>query len=223
MRMLTSRLASLSVVHRARRGGPRGRRCAPPAPRERLLQVGGDIGDLLPGEPVGAGGGDPEDHAADRQQREGEEGDQGQLDVEREHDHDHARRSVRVLENRVDDAVGDQLVERLHVVGHPRDQHPRAAPGEEADRHLLDVGVDALAQVLQRPLADPADEVGLRVGGGPVDRHRGDEDEHDHRQRALVAVLDPAVDRLPGQVRGRQRRGGRHQQRRRSSAITWRR
>ena len=68
------------------------------------------------------------------------------------------------------DAVGDERVERLDVVGHPRDQHAGPVAGVEADRHRLQVGVDPLAQVLQRPLADPADEVGLHVGGRPVDR-----------------------------------------------------
>ena len=61
-----------------------------PHAAERLLQVGGDRRDPLAGRPVGAGGDDPEDDAGDRQQREGEEGDQRQLDVEQEQDHDHA-------------------------------------------------------------------------------------------------------------------------------------
>ena len=112
-----------------------------------------------------------------------------------------------------DHAVGDQAVERLHVVGHPRDQHAGPAAGEEPDRHRLQVDVDPLAQVLQRPLTDPADEVGLRVGGAPVERDRGDEDDDDHGQGAGVAGQDPVVDRLPGQERRRERRGGRDQQR----------
>ena len=33
---------------------------------QRLLQVGGDVGDPLPGHPVGAGRDDPEDDAGDR-------------------------------------------------------------------------------------------------------------------------------------------------------------
>ena len=126
-----------------------------PHPGERLLEVGGDVGDLLPRQPVGAGGDDPEDHAADRQQREGEEGDQRQRHVEREQDHDHAEQRQRAREQR-HHAVGHQAVERLHVVGQPRDQHPGPVAGEEPDRHPLEVGVDPLAQVLQAPAARPS-------------------------------------------------------------------
>ena len=42
----------------------------------------------------------------------------------------------------------------------------------EADRHLLQVAEDLQAQVLQRALADPADEVGLRVRRAPDDAAR---------------------------------------------------
>ena len=134
-----------------------------PHAAQRLLQVGGDGRDPLPGRPVGAGGDDPEDDAGDRQQRQGEEGDQGQLDVEHQQDHDDADQGQRAREHR-HHAAGDQLVERLDVVGHPRDQHPGAAPGEEADRHRLDVGEEPLAEVLEGAGADPSDQVGLRIG-----------------------------------------------------------
>ena len=136
-----------------------------------LLQVAGDRADPLPGFPVGAVGDDPEDDAGRGDQREGDEGDQGQLDVEHEQDHDHADQGQHAGEHR-HDAVGDELVERLDVVGHAADQHAGAAPGEEADRHRLQVGEDPLAQVLQGARADPADQVGLQVGGGRVERRR---------------------------------------------------
>ena len=41
------------------------------------------------------------------------------------------------------DAVGDELVERLDVVGHARDQHARRAALVEADRQRLQVAEDA--------------------------------------------------------------------------------
>ena len=180
--------------------------------RQRLLEIGGDVGDPLPRQPVGVGGDDPEDDARDRQHREGEEGDQGELEVERDEDRDHAAEGQHAREQG-DHAVGDQAVERLHVVGHARDQHPGLATGEEPDRHRLQMAVDALAQVLQRALSDPADQVGLGVRGAPVDRDRGDEDDDDDRQRSLVARLDPVVDRPPREVGRGKRRRGRDQQR----------
>ena len=93
--------------------------------RQRLLQVGGDVGDLLPRQPVGARRRDPEDDARDREQREGQERDERQRDVEGEQDHDHADERQRAREQR-HDAVGDQAVERLDVVGQARDQDARA-------------------------------------------------------------------------------------------------
>ena len=86
---------------------------------------------------------------------------------------------------------------------------PGRSPREEADRHRLQVGEDPLAQVLQRPLADPADEVGLRVGRGPVDQRRGDERRDDPVERRRGCSPDAVVDRQAGEVRGSQPRGGR--------------
>ena len=124
--------------------------------------------------------------------------------VERDEDDDDADERQHAREQR-HDAVRDEAVERLHVVGHARDQDPGPAPGEEADRHLLQVHVDALAQILQHALADPADEVGLRVGGRPVGGDRADEDGDDDRQCRLVSLSDAAVDRPPGEIGRRQR------------------
>ena len=59
-------------------------------------------------------------------------------------------------------------VERLHVVRQPRDDRARLAARVEADRQRLEVGEELDPQVLQRALADPADEVGLRVRRAPV-------------------------------------------------------
>ena len=108
---------------------------------------------------------------------------------------------VRVPENIVTTS-GDQLVERFDVVGHATDQHPRAAPREEADRHRLKVGEDPLAQVLQRARPDPAHQVGLDEGGHCVDHRDGDECDHDQVEGADVARHDPVVDCEAGEVGG---------------------
>ena len=130
-------------------------------------------------------------------------------------DEDHERPDQRQgrLEER-HDAVGHEVVERLDVVRHPRDQHAGRPTLVEADRHLLQVVEDRQSQVGERTLADPLDEVGLRVGRHPDDACRDDEGDHDERQRPLVAGRDPVVDRQLGQRGRRQGRGGPDDQRR---------
>ena len=174
---------------------------------ERLLEVGRNQRDLLPREPVGTGGSDPEGHAANQQHREHRERDKREPGVEEEEDDGRAYEGERRGEER-DDSVRDELVERLDVVGQPGDQHPRLVARVEPDRQRLKVGEDARAKVLQRALADPAHQVGLGIGGGPVDRGCADERHKDPRERARVARSDAVVDRATGQVRRRERGGG---------------
>ena len=146
---------------------------------ERLLEVGRDLRDLLAREPVGARRDEPERHARHEQDGEGEERDQGELRVEQHQDHRGADQRERGREERRD-PLGHELVERLHVVRQPRDQHARLVARVEADRQPLEVLEELDPQVLQRPLADPVDEVGLQVGGDPVDHRGGHEGDHDH-------------------------------------------
>ena len=83
----------------------------------------------------------------------------------------------------------------------------------EADRHALQVREELDPEVLQRALADPADQVGLRVGRAPVHEGAHDERDDDPRQRGQIARHDPLVDRQRGQWRGSQCRGGREHER----------
>ena len=146
------------------------------------------------------------------QQRERRhEHDQRQLDVEQQQDHDRADQRQRAGEER-HDPVGDELVERLHVVGQPRDQHAGLAAAEEADRLALQVREDPQPQVLQRALADPADEIRLQVRRAPVEERRADERGHDQVQRVEVAGRDAVVDRELREVGGSEAgRRGQHQ------------
>ena len=175
--------------------------------RQRLLQVGGDLGDLLARGAVGVGADDPEGDRADAEHGEDEEGQQRELPVEPEQDAGGAEQRERGAEQR-HDPVGDELVERLHVVGQARDDHAGLAARVEADRERLQVREQLQAQVLQHALADPADEVGLRVGRAPVDQRRDDEADDDEVERAAVAGHDAVVDRELGERRRRERRGG---------------
>ena len=56
---------------------------------------------------------------------------------------------------------------------------PGAPARVEPDRHRLQVAEELDPQVLQRALADPADEVGLHVGRAPVQERRGQEGDDD--------------------------------------------
>ena len=210
--MLASRFSSFRPGELALVARLLAERAHDPHARQRLLQVGGDRGDLLPGGAVGVRRGDPEGEAGDAQHREHRERDQRQLHVQRQQDRRGAQQRQRGREQR-DDAVGDQLVQRLDVVGHARDQHARLVARVEADRQLLQVLEDLPAQVLQRALADPAGQVGLGVGGAEVHHRRAQEGDHDPGQRRGVLVADAGVDGAAGQVGGRQRGGRGHHQR----------
>ena len=169
-------------------------------------------GDLLARRAVGVGGHDPKRERAERQQREDEEGEQRELEIEHHQDHHRPDQHQGRAEQRRH-AVGDELVERLHVVGEPRDDHAGLAARVEPDRERLQVREELDPQVLQHPLADPADEVRLDVGGAPVDEGADQEREDDEGERREVARHDPLVDRELGQRRRRERRGRAREQR----------
>ena len=135
--------------------------------RQRLLEVGGDQRDLLAREPVGARRGDAERERCPtsstgntRNVTSARPGSSSEQDHRRADQRQRRRR-------RASDAVGDELVERLHVVGQARDQHARLVARVEADRQPLEVAEDLDAQVLERALADPVDQVGLRRTSRP--------------------------------------------------------
>src|SRR5205814_5177201 len=66
----------------------------------------------------------------------------------------------------------------------------------EADGQRLQVLEDADAQVGERALSDPADEIGLHVGHRPHDQRRDEEgDDHDY-ERVDVALQDRKSTRL---------------------------
>ena len=157
--------------------------------------------DRLARAPVGVGADDAEDQRRDRHQREDQEDQQRELPVEQQQDHDRPDQRQRRLDER-DDGVGHERVQRLDVVRHAADQDAGRAALVEADRHRLQVGEDALAQVGERPLPDPAGQVGLRVGRAPDDQDAEDVERDDDVQRRDVAGDDPLVDRGGGQGAG---------------------
>ena len=122
--------------------------------------------------------------------------------VEQQQDHDRADQRQRAREQR-HDPVGDELVERLHVVGQARDQHARLAPAEEADRLALQVREDPQPQVLQRALADPADQVRLQVRRSPIEQ-RG----HRRTRRRSGSARPESPGVMPSSIASFARYGG---------------
>ena len=74
------------------------------------------------------------------------------------------------------DVVGDA---RLHLAG--------AGPGEEGQRHALQVRVDGGAQVVHDPLADLGGHVGLRHAERAVGDRHDDHGGGEHGQQAQSA------------------------------------
>ena len=92
---------------------------------------------------------------ASDEQRDHREDPERELPRENEQDHRRADERQRVLHER-GNAVGDQLVERLDVIGHPADQNARTVALEEPERQALQVPEEVVAEVGEHPLAGPA-------------------------------------------------------------------
>ncbi len=96
-----------------------------------------------------------------------------------------------------DDAGGEQLVERLDVGRHARDQAPDGIAIEEDDGQALHVAEDVAAQIAHHALAEQAREDGFAVLTGErnderqpeQDRRLPDEDIVAHRQRDVDHTL----------------------------------
>ena len=182
-----------------------------PDARQRLLQVAGDRPDRLSRAPEGTGRHEPEPDAGAGHERHHAERQQRELRIEVHEYRDRPDQRQARLEER-HDRVRDEVFQRLHVVGDPRDQHPRGAALVEADRLALQVGEDADPQVRQGALPDPPDEVGLGVGGAPHEDRREQECTHHEGEHFRVVLGDALVDREPRQQwRGERGAGADHQ------------
>ena len=136
-------------------------------------------------------------------ERQDEERREGEAPVEQEQHDDGSDEDERVL-HEARDAVRDELVERLDVVRDPTDDCAGPVPLVVAERQALQVAEELDAEVGERPLADPAGEVGLSTRqdeGRDACSHEGDDDE---RERVEIAGLDAVVDGELGQIRREQ-------------------
>ena len=183
-----------------------------PHPRDVLGEGGRDEPEPLAHRGVGPGRALAEDHARDAHERDHDERREREPPVEHEEEDRRAEEGERVLDE-ARDPVGDELVDRLDVVRQPADDHPRAVPLVEAEREVLEMVEEVVAQVGQDALADPAGEVGLDVAHAPAQQPEEQEGADDPPELGEVVLADPVVDRVLGEERRREREGRREQQR----------
>ena len=127
----------------------------------------------------------------------GEEGEQGEQWVDRDHHHGGEDDRQHALGDE-DQPVAEEEADRLQVDRRPRHQLPGLLTVEEGELEALQVGVEALAEVefdRQRDL--PRDDAAHQ--GQPQPQHPGGDDRQGEGEEVrLVAVLD-RVDRLADQ------------------------
>ena len=130
------------------------------------------VADLVAEEP---GGHEDEGHDG--------EGGQRQPPVHPQHDDDEDHQQEGVVDHR-GDARGEEVVERVHVGGHARDQAAHGAAVVEAHRQALQVLEDLLAQVVHGVLADLLHHADLQVLEGEAQRQRRQEQQRHPAQAA---------------------------------------
>ena len=169
------------------------------ADRERLLGQGRDVGQRLLRL---LAGGAP--HLADPIGQVHEEGQDGQRDgrqapIQQHHGQQRGDDDDQVGE----DGAGRVGHDRLHaadVVGDAALDLAGAGLGEEAQGHLLEVGVDGVAQVLHDRLADAVVDVGLAHADEPADDRDGDHGHDGHVEQPEVLLGDGHVEQELEQV-----------------------
>ena len=132
-----------------------------------------------------------------------EERREGEAPVEQEQNDDGSDEDERVL-HEARDAVRDELVERLDVVRDPADDCAGPVPLVVAERQALQVAEELDPEIGERPLADPAGEVGLSTRQDEGRDARRDEGDDDERERVEIAGLDAVVDGELRQIRREQ-------------------
>jgi hypothetical protein len=163
--------------------------------RERLLRLLRE----LPPRPADAPGEEDED-------RHDGKGEGGQLPGEEQHRNDGAKHGDDVREHR-GRCVRDDVLHAADVVLEAGLEVAGARAGEEAERHRLEVLVEAVPQVLHHALADDGRQVGLP----DADRAR-DERDRDHQDDELPQQVQVVREQRPVDDRLRQE-GGRDSQR----------
>ena len=186
--------------------------------REALLQHGQCLGDSVADRVVGAARAVVEGPARRDQDGQGDERDGGE--GRRKHDeHAHGEGDLQPAADDLDQRLAQELVERLHVGGEPRDQHACPFLLEEAEGQRLQLVERRRPEPVQKALARRGGQQRLRADderlrqGQPQDRQSRDVD------RVQVMLADPAVDRVPNERGPGEREQRRHDHRRGSAEI----
>ena len=129
----------------------------------------------------------------DEEQRDQDERGQGDLPAEEEHgaeDDDHGHE----VADDVGEQVGEGLLRADHVVVEPADQGAGLGPGEEGQRHALDVAEHLGAHVVDEVFADVGRDAPLRQDQAGIDD--GEDGHQDGQPDDQVGVVfeDAVVD-----------------------------
>ena len=126
-----------------------------------FLQVGIDTRNGYANSAVGVAHLVAENLRGPEDERQHGEGDQRQLPIHAQHDHQDPDQDKNILENR-DHAGGKHFVEGINIRCDAGDQAAHRVLVEEADVHVLQVTENLAAQVEHHLLASPLHEIGLQ-------------------------------------------------------------
>ncbi len=178
-----------------------------PHPRDVLGERGGHEPEALPHVGISTPRARAEERRRENHERDHRERHEGEPRVEHDQQDSGAAEHERALRERRD-PVGNELVDRLHVVRHPADQDAGAVPLVEAERELLEMPEELLAQVREDPFADPPGHVRLDVRHAPARQPGEYEEDDDEDELSASRVLLCVVERvLREQGRGERKRG----------------
>ncbi len=197
-------VAVVDAVERLLLHGLAGERLDDAHPRDVLGERGCDEAEPLADVAIGAVRAAAEPGGDERHRHEHGQRRERESPVEEEEDDGGSEQEQRVLDQ-ARDAVGDQLVECLDVVGDPADDHAGAVALVEAEREPLQLAEELVAKVGEDALAGPPGQIRVGGGEGEGEQRRGEEQDDDLRQPAEVAGADPLVDRELRQVGRRER------------------
>ncbi len=169
-------------------------------PDDLLLEIRGHLAGGFPGGPVGGPCATSEEGGDQQHHRDDGEAHQRQPEVQEEH-RDHDADQAEEGAEELGQALGDEVVQGIHVVRRAAHQVAERAAVEVAERQVLELVEEARPQRGEDPLPDAADLADLAAGGDGA--HAVDEEEEQHRAResGSVARQDFLVDRPADQPR----------------------
>ena len=144
-------------------------------PRDVLLREAVDAGDGGAHAAVALAHVVAEDARDDENERQHGKGQQRQPPVDGEHHDGHDGQHEEVVDDG-QNAVGEHVVDGVHVGGQARDQAAHGVDVEEAHVHALHVAEDVAAQVEHDLLAGPLHQVGLDELQGISSDQKGEVD-----------------------------------------------